>query len=82
MKIIRQRSFSGHQDLKESPVCSSTDYRLQLDNFPVAPEPLNLIKLPAFFREDVNDEIQVIQKDPVSAIVAFNVGGADVFLFL
>ena len=44
-----------------------------LNTFGVAPQPFEAVKRARFAREDVDDEVEVVEQDPLGAVVAFDV---------
>src|SRR6185503_596185 len=48
---------------------------IELDPLGVAPEPLEAVEAARVRREDVDDEVEVVEENPFGSIVAFGVRG-------
>ncbi len=56
---------------------SASRRRFALHALGVAPEALEPVEHPCLRREDVDDEIEVVEQDPFGSVVAFDVRGLD-----
>ena len=58
-------------------LASHTTSRGDLDPLRVAPQPLEAVEQPRLGREDVHDEVEVVEQDPFGPVVAFDVRRLD-----
>src|SRR5205814_1787407 len=69
---IRKLRTNSKFRIPDSKLLSSPEGR-HLNTFSVAPQPFESIEGAGFRRKDVDDEIEVVEEDPLGAVVAFDV---------
>src|ERR671923_546270 len=75
---------TAHGGAKSAPSSASASCRIFVGEFDarrVAPETFETVELPGRRREDVDDEIEVIDEHPLGALIPFEVRGSYVLGF-